>query len=107
REPERAAGAVVTAGGAPGGGSRYATERQQFGRPVAEFQGVSFMLADMAMQLEAARMLVYKALALADGGYPRLTYFSSVAKCFASDAAMAITTDAVQVLGGYGYMREY
>ncbi|HEX6230892.1 MAG TPA: acyl-CoA dehydrogenase family protein [Actinomycetota bacterium] len=87
--------------------ARYAAEREQFGRPIAEFQGVSFMLADMAMQLEASRMLVYKALALCDVGDPRMTYFSSVAKCFASDAAMRITTDAVQVLGGYGYVREY
>ncbi len=87
--------------------ARYATERHQFGRPIGEFQGVSFMLADMAMQLEAARMLVYKALALCDAGDKRMTYFSSVAKCFASDAAMRITTDAVQVLGGYGYIREY
>jgi alkylation response protein AidB-like acyl-CoA dehydrogenase len=87
--------------------ARYASEREQFGKPIAEFQGVGFMLADMAMQLEAARMLVYKALALCDAGDPRMTYFSSVAKCFASDAAMRITTDAVQVLGGYGYIREY
>jgi alkylation response protein AidB-like acyl-CoA dehydrogenase len=87
--------------------ARYASEREQFGKPIAEFQGVGFMLADMAMQLEAARMLVYKALALCDVGDPRMTYFSSVAKCFASDAAMRITTDAVQVLGGYGYIREY
>jgi alkylation response protein AidB-like acyl-CoA dehydrogenase len=85
----------------------YASERRQFGRPIGEFQGVSFMLADMAMQLEAARLLVYKALALCDAGDRRMTYFSSVAKCFASDAAMQITTDAVQVLGGYGYVREY
>ena len=87
--------------------ARYANERRQFGKPVAEFQGVSFMLADMAMQLEAARLLVYKALALCDAGDGRMTYFSSVAKCFASDAAMRVTTDAVQVLGGYGYVREY
>ncbi|HEY7754876.1 MAG TPA: acyl-CoA dehydrogenase family protein [Actinomycetota bacterium] len=87
--------------------ARYATERQQFGKPIGEFQGVSFMLADMAMQLEASRMLVYKALSLCDAGDARMTYFSSVAKCFASDAAMRITTDAVQVLGGYGYVREY
>src|SRR5512132_317233 len=105
--PAIAAQALGIAQGALDVASRYATERQQFGKPVAEFQGVSFMLADMAMQLEAARMLVYKALALCDAGDPRMTYFSSVAKCFASDAAMAITTDAVQVLGGYGYMREY
>jgi alkylation response protein AidB-like acyl-CoA dehydrogenase len=87
--------------------ARYASERQQFGKTISEFQGVGFMLADMAMQLEAARMLVYKALAFCDAGDPRMTYFSSVAKCFASDAAMKITTDAVQVLGGYGYIREY
>jgi alkylation response protein AidB-like acyl-CoA dehydrogenase len=87
--------------------ARYSTEREQFGKPIAEFQGVSFMLADMAMQLEASRLLVYKALSLCDAGDPRMTYFSSVAKCFASDAAMRITTDAVQVLGGYGYIREY
>ncbi len=87
--------------------ARYATERRQFGKAIGEFQGVSFMLADMAMQLEAARLLVYKALALCDAGDDRMTYFSSIAKCFASDAAMRVTTDAVQVLGGYGYVREY
>jgi len=95
--PAIAAQALGIAQGALDVASRYATERQQFGKPVA----------DMAMQLEAARMLVYKALTLCDAGDPRMTYFSSVAKCFASDAAMSITTDAVQVLGGYGYMREY
>jgi alkylation response protein AidB-like acyl-CoA dehydrogenase len=105
--PAIASQALGIAQGALDVASRYAIERQQFGKPVAEFQGVSFMLADMAMQLEAARMLVYKALALCDASDPRMTYFSSVAKCFASDAAMSITTDAVQVLGGYGYMREY
>jgi alkylation response protein AidB-like acyl-CoA dehydrogenase len=87
--------------------SRYAAERKQFGRAIAEFQGVSFMLADMAMQLEASRLLVYKALALCDAGDPAMTKWSAMAKCFASDAAMRITTDAVQVLGGYGYVREY
>ena len=105
--PAIAAQALGVAQGALDVAARYAAERRQFGKPIAEFQGVSFMLADMAMQLEAARMLVYKALALCDAGDPRMTYFSSVAKCFASDAAMRITTDAVQVLGGYGYMREY
>jgi alkylation response protein AidB-like acyl-CoA dehydrogenase len=105
--PAIAAQALGIAQGAFDFASRYASEREQFGKPIAEFQGVSFMLADMAMQLEAARMLVYKALALCDAGDPRMTYFSSVAKCFASDAAMRITTDAVQVLGGYGYVREY
>jgi alkylation response protein AidB-like acyl-CoA dehydrogenase len=105
--PAIAAQALGIAQGALDFAARYATERQQFGRPISEFQGVSFMLADMAMQLEAARMLVYKSLALCDAGDPRMTYFSSVAKCFASDAAMRITTDAVQILGGYGYVREY
>ncbi len=105
--PAIAAQALGIAQGALDVAAGYAKEREQFGKPIAEFQGVSFMLADMAMQLEAARMLVYKALALCDAGDPRMTYFSSVAKCFASDAAMGITTDAVQVLGGYGYMREY
>ncbi len=105
--PAIAAQALGIAQGAFDFAARYATERQQFGKPIGEFQGVSFMLADMAMQLEAARMLVYKSLALCDSGDERMTYFSSVAKCFASDAAMRITTDAVQVLGGYGYIREY
>jgi alkylation response protein AidB-like acyl-CoA dehydrogenase len=105
--PAIAAQALGIAQGAFEAAARHAAEREQFGRPIAEFQGVSFMLADMAMQLEAARLLVYKALALCDADDPRMTYFSSVAKAFASDAAMRITTDAVQVLGGYGYMREY
>jgi alkylation response protein AidB-like acyl-CoA dehydrogenase len=105
--PVIGAQAVGIAGGALDLAARYATERQQFGKSVSEFQGVSFMLADMAMQLEAARMLVYKALALCDAENPRMSYFSSVAKCFASDAAMRITTDAVQVFGGYGYVKEY
>ncbi len=99
--------ALGIARGALDAATAYAAEREQFGRPVAGFQGVAFMLADMAMQIEASRLLVYRALALCDAGDPRMTYFSSVAKCFASDAAMRITTDAVQVLGGYGYVREY
>jgi alkylation response protein AidB-like acyl-CoA dehydrogenase len=105
--PAIAAQALGIAQGALDVASAYSLERQQFGKAISEFQGVSFMLADMAMQLEAARLLVYKALELCDAGDPRMTYFSSVAKCFASDAAMRITTDAVQVLGGYGYVREY
>jgi alkylation response protein AidB-like acyl-CoA dehydrogenase len=99
--------ALGIAQGALDAASRYAVERVQFGKPIAEFQGVSFMLADMAMQLEASRLLVYKALALCDADDPRMTRWSAMAKCFASDAAMKITTDAVQVLGGYGYVREY
>ncbi len=99
--------ALGIAQGALDAATSYAAERRQFGKPVAEFQGVSFMLADMAMQLEASRLLVYKALALCDADDPRMTKWSAMAKCFASDAAMRITTDAVQVLGGYGYVREY
>jgi alkylation response protein AidB-like acyl-CoA dehydrogenase len=87
--------------------ARYATEREQFGHPIADFEAIQFMLADMAMKLEASRMLVYKALALCDDQDPRMTKWSAMAKCFASDSAMAITTDAVQILGGYGYVREY
>jgi alkylation response protein AidB-like acyl-CoA dehydrogenase len=105
--PTIAAQALGIAQGAFDVASRYATERQQFGHRIADFEGVQFMLADMAMKLEASRLLVYKALALCDAADPRMTYFSSIAKCFASDAAMEITTDAVQVLGGYGYVRDY
>ncbi|WP_157250533.1 acyl-CoA dehydrogenase family protein [Nonomuraea typhae] len=90
----------------------YVKERKQFGKPIADFQGVQFMLADMAMKLEAARQLTYHAAAkseLAMHGQPQkdLTFLSSAAKCAASDAAMDITTDAVQLLGGYGYTREF
>jgi alkylation response protein AidB-like acyl-CoA dehydrogenase len=85
----------------------YVHQRQQFGRPVAEFQGVQFMLADMAMKLEASRQLTYAAAAKSERGDADLTYFGATAKCFASDAAMEITTDAVQLLGGYGYTRDY
>jgi|SRR5215217_1854535 len=87
--------------------ARYAVEREQFGSRIAEFEAIQFMLADMAMKLEASRLLVYKALALCDDEDPRMTQSSAMAKCFASDSAMAITTDAVQILGGYGYVREY
>jgi alkylation response protein AidB-like acyl-CoA dehydrogenase len=87
--------------------ARYATEREQFGQRIADFEAIQFMLADMAMKLEASRMLVYKSLALCDEQDPRMTKWSAMAKCFASDSAMAITTDAVQILGGYGYVREY
>ncbi|MFI0417943.1 acyl-CoA dehydrogenase family protein [Spongiactinospora sp. 9N601] len=90
----------------------YVKERKQFGKPIADFQGVQFMLADMAMKLESARQLTYAAAAKSEaatqGTPPKdLTFFSSAAKCAASDAAMEITTDAVQLLGGYGYTRDY
>src|SRR6266545_2648864 len=79
----------------------YTKERQQFGSRIADFQGIQFMLADMAMHVEAARGLVYAAAAKADRGDPDLTFSSAAAKCFASDTAMRVTTDAVQLLGGY------
>ena len=85
----------------------YARERQQFGQPIAAFQGIQFMLADMAMQIHAARLMVHHAAALVDGGATATSLESSMAKCFASDAAMKVTTDAVQIFGGYGYTREY
>jgi alkylation response protein AidB-like acyl-CoA dehydrogenase len=85
----------------------YVKERKQFGKAVAEFQGIQFMLADMGMKLAAARELTYTAAGKSERGDADLTYFGAAAKCFASDAAMEITTDAVQLLGGYGYTRDY
>ena len=85
----------------------YAKERQQFGQPIASFQGLQFMLADMAMQVHGARLLVHHAASLVDRGAASTALESSLAKCFAADAAMKVTTDAVQIFGGYGYTREY
>ncbi len=85
----------------------YVQERSQFGKKLAEFQGLQFMLADMAMQLEAARQLTYAAAAKSERGDADLTVFSAMAKCFASDVAMKVTVDAVQLLGGYGYTRDF
>jgi alkylation response protein AidB-like acyl-CoA dehydrogenase len=84
----------------------YACERKQFGRPIIDFQGVGFMLADMATQTESARLLVHKAAALKDAGRP-FSEAAAMAKVVATDAAMAVTTDAVQCYGGYGYTRDY
>jgi len=86
--------------------SRHASEREQFGKPILEFQGVSFMLADMATQLEAARLMVQRAAWTKDQGTPFSTQ-AAMAKLFATDTAMKITTDAVQVLGGSGYTRDF
>jgi alkylation response protein AidB-like acyl-CoA dehydrogenase len=107
-----AAQAIGIAQGALDYATGYVKERQQFGQPVASFQGVQFMLADMAMKVEAARQLTYAAAgkserAMQGDRSDDLTFFSSAAKCFASDTAMAVTTDAVQLLGGYGYVRDY
>ncbi|MFI5492772.1 acyl-CoA dehydrogenase family protein [Actinoplanes sp. NPDC051859] len=102
-----AAQAVGIAQGALDFALGYAKERRQFGKPIADFQGLQFMLADMGMKLEAARQITYVAAGKSERGDADLTYFGAAAKCFASDAAMEITTDAVQVLGGYGYTRDY
>ncbi|HYN93949.1 MAG TPA: acyl-CoA dehydrogenase family protein [Pilimelia sp.] len=102
-----AAQAVGIAQGALDVARAYVRERKQFGKPVAEFQGVQFMLADMGMKLAAARELTYAAAARSERGDDDLTYYGAAAKSFASDAAMAITTDAVQLLGGYGYTRDF
>jgi alkylation response protein AidB-like acyl-CoA dehydrogenase len=107
-----AAQAVGIAQGALDYAAGYARQREQFGQAIADFQGVQFMLADMAMKLEAARQLTYHAAelserAMAGEKVPDLTFASSAAKCFASDTAMAVTTDAVQLLGGYGYVHDY
>jgi alkylation response protein AidB-like acyl-CoA dehydrogenase len=85
----------------------YAKERRQFGQPIASFQGVQFMLADMATQIEAARHLVYLAATKVDAHTSDLTKVAAMAKLFASDMAMKVTTDAVQILGGYGYIQDY
>jgi alkylation response protein AidB-like acyl-CoA dehydrogenase len=102
-----AAQAVGIAQGALDAALAYVQERQQFGRKVAEFQGIQFMLADMGMKLEAARQLTYAAASKSERGDADLTYFGAAAKCLASDTAMQITTDAVQLLGGYGYTKDF
>ena len=84
----------------------YAREREQFGRPIAEFQGIGFMLADMATQVSAARALTLAAARLKDAGRP-FSIEAAKAKLFATDAAMKVTTDAIQVLGGYGYSSDH
>jgi len=84
----------------------YSGQRQQFGKPIREFQGIQFMLADMAKDIHAARLLAYQSAWLLDSGQKN-TLVSSYAKCFAADMAMRVTTDAVQVYGGYGYIKEY
>jgi alkylation response protein AidB-like acyl-CoA dehydrogenase len=85
----------------------YARERQQFGQPIAAFQGIQFMLADMAIAVHGSRLLVHHAAALVDRGATNTALESSMAKCFAADTAVKVATDAVQIFGGYGYTREY
>jgi alkylation response protein AidB-like acyl-CoA dehydrogenase len=102
-----AAQALGIAQGALDYAKGYVQERRQFGKAIADFQGIQFMLADMAMKLEAARQITYAAAARSERSDADLTFFGAAAKCYASDAAMEITTDAVQLLGGYGYTRDY
>jgi len=102
-----AAQAVGVAQGALDYALGYAQERRQFGKPIADFQGLQFLLADMGMKVEAARQLTYAAAGRSERGEKDLTFFGAAAKCFASDVAMEVTTNAVQVLGGYGYTRDY
>ncbi|HKG50500.1 MAG TPA: acyl-CoA dehydrogenase family protein [Actinomycetales bacterium] len=99
--------AVGIAQGALDAATAYVKERKQFGKVIAEFQGVQFMLADMAMTLEAARQLVYVAAAKSERDDPDLPFFGAAAKCYASDVAMRVTTDAVQLLGGAGYVKDF
>lgn len=102
-----AAQAVGVAQGALDFALAYVKERKQFNQPIADFQGVQWMLADMGMKIEAARQLTYAAAARSERVDADLTYFGAAAKCFASDTAMQVTTDAVQLLGGYGYTKDY
>jgi acyl-CoA dehydrogenase len=106
--PGTAIGAVGVAQAAYELAVEYAKERVQFGTPIAMNQGISFLVADMAAEIEAARLLTWQAAWMIDQGYGRkATKYSSFAKRYAADTAMKVTTDAVQVFGGYGYMKEY
>lgn len=105
--PTIGAQAVGIAQGALDASIAYVKERKQFGKPIGDFQAVQFMLADMAMKIEAARLTVYSAAARAERGEPDLGFISSASKCFASDVAMEVTTNAVQLFGGYGYTTDF
>jgi alkylation response protein AidB-like acyl-CoA dehydrogenase len=107
--PTIGAQAVGIAQGATDYAAGYMVERKAFGKPIADMQGLRFMLAEMAMRTEAARTLVYRACSLVDNGDPagELTKIGAMAKCFASDTAMAVSTDGVQLLGGYGFTKDF
>ncbi|MHC2993976.1 MAG: acyl-CoA dehydrogenase [Candidatus Atribacteria bacterium] len=105
--PGVAAQAVGIAQGALDDAIKYARERIQFGKPISSFQGIKFMLADMATQIEAARALLYAGARFIDSEAKGISKISSMTKLFASDVAMKVTTDAVQIFGGYGYMKDY
>ncbi|MBU0503462.1 MAG: acyl-CoA dehydrogenase family protein [Candidatus Omnitrophota bacterium] len=105
--PGVAAQAVGIAQGSLDAAVKYSKERHQFGKSISSFQGIQWMLADMATQIEASRALVYTVARMVDAGIKDVGKDSAMAKMFASDTAMKVTTDAVQIFGGYGYMREY
>jgi alkylation response protein AidB-like acyl-CoA dehydrogenase len=105
--PTVAAQALGIAQGAFDFAAGYVQEREQFGKPIAAFQGLQFMFADMAMKIETARMAVYKAAKSIENEDADVSYWAAIAKCYASDVAMSVTTDCVQALGGYGYIKEY
>jgi butyryl-CoA dehydrogenase len=105
--PAVGAQALGIAQGALDEAAKYSRERVQFGKPIASVQAIQHMLADMATQIEAARALIYSTARMIDTGVKDYTAESSMAKLFASDVAMKVTVDAVQILGGYGYMKEY
>ena len=105
--PTIGAQAVGIAQGALDNAIAYVKDRKQFGKSIASFQGVEFMIADMAMKVEAARLMVYTSAARAERGEKNLGFISSASKCFASDVAMEVTTDAVQLFGGAGYTRDF
>jgi alkylation response protein AidB-like acyl-CoA dehydrogenase len=105
--PMTGATAVGVAQAALDAATEYAKERRQFNQPIAAFQGIQFMLADMAMQVHAARLMVHHVASLVDRGAPATVLEASMAKCFAGDAAMRVATDAVQIFGGAGYTREF
>ena len=101
-----AAMCLGTAGGALEEAKRYAVKREAFGRPICEFQAIQFMVADMAMKLDAARMLVYRAASGAGQGLPSV-YEASMAKCYANEMVRQVTDDAMQIFGGYGYSKDF
>lgn len=105
--PTVAAQALGIAQGAFDFAVDYCGERKQFGKPISSFQGMQFLFADMAMKIETARLAVYRAAHAIDNDDPRVSYWAAIAKCYASDTAMSVTTDCVQALGGYGYIKEY
>ena len=102
-----AAQAIGLAQGAFDVANKYSHERKQFGKEIFNFQAIQFMLADIAMKIEAARQLTYAAAVKSENDSSDLTFYSAASKCLASDTAMQVTTDAVQILGGYGYVSDY